>query len=1100
MKRRDALLLTLLALLAFGVAVQAARVADRHQVGGAWRAELGRHKRTEVEPRMRARLEGLADRLVFTYYVSARSAMPSAMKRVEGDVVDLLEAFRDVAPDRVRVHIVDPETDPEQQGYASNRRITPFRVRDVTHDAWSERLVWSTLTMSYGAGAEAVVNGLTPERLGRLQVTLLEHLDRMATPEPARIALAAPGGFEELASALAGFGRVERVDLDAGAALPGDLDVLLWMAPRNAPAERLRDLEEALANGVSVVLAGSLIRLDPDAIGTAADGQPTVRAEPSGLALEPLLAHFGLRPEPTFVLDARSEILLRDEVQHPAPFLVRCIGPNQNFVTWQGQPNGHLSFHAPTPLELEPEVLAELGYEARVHATTSDDTWIQAPPFDGPRSFAELAVDRGQPVSKLPLMVSLEPGDPWHGRLVVLGATTPFEDGNLSREGVAHRLLLRTILDELTTPERLVAAAVAGADRPPPAPELGAAARLAWRLVVIALVPLVLAALAFARGLFGARSAGRPVARPLVLRALGAVVLALVVVRLTAWPDLRADATAEGLNSLAEPTRAIAARAGEAGPTTVRLYLSPTDRLPPILREPAGRLDSTLADFRRAGADLEIERPRVEDLDGAARAELEAAGVRPIRVTTRDEEVTTVRTIYSAVVLERDGRREVLAFEDAAAFEYLEFRLAFALWRLETGRHPKVAFAADAERLSAADDYERFQKKGLFAPKGNDAYSLARALLMRLDFDVVNVTPRQFAQTRATEIPADADLVVWMQPRRSISGMMEELVPYLHGGGRALVAAQHFRILSRQYRGRRFQMSYWPEPQNPDLDQVYLPECGVDLVREVLFDEHTFELMVDTELLGRGNAREYERQLSAREFQVRASASNFADHPIMNSLGDQAFPYPAYVDLDTERLAELGLRATPLMTTSERSWSYAWTGGFLEEGAEGAEEHVDGPPGDPGEPNYRGRLPLAVLVEGTFPRPAKALTATRGDDPGAYDPERLEGYPPAAPGRLLLIGCSRAFRDDRLHHGEFRADHLLVNAVADMALEPELASIATRHRARRGFGLLQPEAKLRWRSWVIGAPPVALLLLGLVVFSARRRGPAPRGTEPGGAE
>ena len=92
----------------------------------------------------------------------------------------------------------------------------------------------------------------------------------------------------------------------------------------------------------------------------------------------------------------------------------------------------------------------------------------------------------------------------------------------------------------------------------------------------------------------------------------------------------------------------------------------------------------------------------------------------------------------------------------------------------EAGKRPKVAFAADAERLSAAEDFERYQNQSLFAPKGNDNYSLARALLLRLDFDVVNVTPREFMETRRPEVPDDADLLLWMQPRRSIRGMMEE--------------------------------------------------------------------------------------------------------------------------------------------------------------------------------------------------------------------------------------------------------------------------------------------------------------------------------------
>ncbi|MEM7306496.1 MAG: Gldg family protein [Planctomycetota bacterium] len=1103
MKRLDAILLVLLLALSAGVAVEATRVADRHQSGGAWRAELGRRKLTEVEPDMRARLSGLGDKLVFTYYVSARSTMPSQMKRIERDVTDLLGAFKGVAPDRVDFHIVDPETDPEQAGYASNRRITPFRVRDVTHDSWSERLVWSTLTMSYGTYDEAIVNGVTPERLPRLQATLIEHLDRMEAPRRPTFALAAPEGFRELANALAEYGDVVEVDLDGGDELPEEADVLLWMRPSNVTPTRLREIERAIAMGRSIVVAGALNRVPVDGIVNLDNGEPAVRIEPSGDALEPLLAHFGLRPDPGLVLDVRSEVLMRGEQQVPAPFLVRCIAPNQNFVTWRNQPNGTLLFHAPTPLRLQPDVLQELGYQARVHATTSDDTWLQEPPTDAPRPFAELGVERGQPVSKLPLMVSLEPADPWHGRFFALAASTPLEDGSYGREGTAHWRLLRTLTGELASSERLVAAAVAHVDQPPATPELTGGARLLWRLAVVGLVPLLLGLSAFARGAFRRESGGR-VTRAgggVWPRALLALLAAVAVARVAGWPDLRADATDGKVNSLAAETRDIAARAGDAGATRVELLFSSRDRMPPALRERVGRVRATLGDFERAGADFDVVRLDVDDLDDAERERLQADGIEPIRVTTRDEEVTTVRTIYSALRLERDGRREVLAFEDAAAFEFLEFRLAFALWRLETGRRPLIAFAADAERLSAAEDFERYQNQSLFAPKGNDNYSLARALLMRLDFDVVNVTPRQFVQSRKPEIPAGADLVVWMQPRRSIQGMMEETVRYLHGGGRVMVAAQHFQIVSRQYRGREFGMSYWPRPQNPDVDQIYFNDCGVRLVREVLFDELHTEMMVDTEILGRGSAREYERQLSAREFQLRASAANFhRDHPITRNLGDQSFVWGSFIDVDDEQLAANGLSATTLMSTSDRSWTYLWSGGFLEENTDTTPEHLGGPPLDEaGQPQYRGKLPLAVLVEGGFPRPARELSVTMGAEAPEVNPDELENYPDPAPGRLLLVGSSRAFQDDRFHHQDFRADHFLLNAVADMALPPELGAIALRRPAIRGFGFVEPETKLRWRTLVVASPPAALLVLGLVVAFLRRRAPVRAGSAPGRA-
>jgi hypothetical protein len=1099
-KRSDGLLLALCALLSVGVAAAAARVADRYQQGGSWRLELGRARQLLLDPQLEQRLSGLTDDLVFTYYVSPRSHMPSAMKRTERDVTDLLEAMQAANPDKVDVLIVDPETDPDQRGYASNRRITPFRVRDVAHDAWSERLVWSALTMACGARGEAVINGITPERLPRLQATVAEHLARIDAPRRPKLALAAPPGFRELADALAEHGDVVEVDLDGGAPFPADADVLFWMRPTHVTPERLRELDRALLLGRSAVVAGSLYRLPADGIYHGPDGALGARLAPSGDALEALGSHFGLGFLPELPCDQFAEAQVQGDQQTLVPFLVRCIAPNQSFVTWRNQPNGTLLFRAPAALRLEADALRDLGYAARVHATTSDDTWLIAPPLDAPRAIAQCTVEHGSPTSKLPLMVSLEPSDPWRGRLVVLGASTPFEDGTYSLPGTAHWRLARTLVDELGAPERLVAAATAEVGAPPPAPELSGGRRLLWRALVIGLVPLLLLCAAFARGMLrpslGRRARAASGAARLWPRAALALALALLVARLASLPSAAADATADGVNSLAPETRAIAARAGQAGETKVELFFSPRAELPPSLRAPAGRVRQVLDDFARAGADLDVERADVQGLDEAARAALEKEGVATIQIATRDEEVTTVRTVYSALRLSRGERSEVLAFEDAASFEFLEFRLAFALWRLETGRKVKVALAADAERMSAAEDYD-FQQAGLFAPKGNDPYSLARGLLYRLDFDVANVTPRQFVATRATQVPRDADLLVWLQPRRSIETMMEETVRYLHGGGDVLIAAQHFKILSRQYRGRKFQMSYWPRPQSPDIDQVYLPEIGVRMPRDVVFDELCTEEYVDTEVVGRRGGRDYERQLSTRPFQVRVSAADFdREHPITRDLGDQAFPWASRFELDQERLSALGLKSTVLMTTTERTWTFPWKGGFLEEGAPDVDQHLDGPPRGPdGTPQYQGRLPLAVLVEGQFPRPEKPLRIAPGTADAPADPEaEAAGWTDPKPGRLMLVGDSNAFQDERLHDPEFRADRLLLNSVAYLALEPELAAIATRHRAVRGFGYLEPEQKLSWRSLVLAAPPAGVLLLGAAVALARRRPPARRTT------
>ena len=84
---------------------------------------------------------------------------------------------------------------------------------------------------------------------------------------------------------------------------------------------------------------------------------------------------------------------------------------------------------------------------------------------------------------------------------------------------------------------------------------------------------------------------------------------------------------------------------------------------------------------------------------GAARRARESWG-HPVKVSTREEEATVVRNVYCHLRLRRGDRSEILRFPEVASFEALEFKVAFALWRLVNGRSPHVVFVSDSPRLA----------------------------------------------------------------------------------------------------------------------------------------------------------------------------------------------------------------------------------------------------------------------------------------------------------------------------------------------------------------------------------------------------------------
>lgn len=1115
MRARDALGLVVFGALSVGVAVLAARVADRHR---GTRLEVSRVKPSQVDAAARARLAALEDPVLVSYYVSPRAEMPSELRRLQDEVTDVLEAMKRASDGKLDWQVLDPhaaragEDEPvdaqaqvwrpeteRNARFAARQGIAPFRVRSVEHDRWSERTIWSALTLAYGARPPVVLNGVTSEHVPRLMATLLAYLDQLDAPRRPLVAVAAPSssggassggasgggpGYGRLAEELGRKADVVRVDLEGDAPFPADADLLFWMEPAGVAPARLAELDRFLASGRSAVIAGSPLAARIGGRDLRPAGPFDYRIEPSRFDADALWGHLGLRPAPGLLCDKFAVLVPEpgnDQGGTPIPFLVRCIAPQQDFRATLGSlPNGTLLFEAAAPLRLDNDVLAERGSAAEVLATTSDGTWI-APLPDGLADARALAPAPELEASRQALAVHLAPADPWEGPVVAFASAAPFRDDWLDAEGFAHRRLIDVLVRGLATDARLVANRTAVA-RAEPLPELPPERRLLLRALCIGALPLLFVAAGLARGGLrrrgpsapgGARLAGRAAA---ALPFAAGLALALALARAADLLPARADVTRDGLNRLASATHALAAAARGDGAVEAEVIVSAREKLPPAMRPAVDGLEDLLAELRRAGAELTVRRTAPEDEPGERRLELERAGVVPVRVSTREEGVTTVRTVYSALRLTARGRSELLRLPEPSSFEDLEFRVAFALWRLAEGRRPRVAFASDTPRLSPAEAHSDYQTKGLFAPSGDDPYSLARALIAEVGFDVEHVNPRD------PRFRGDPDALIWLQPRREARPMIDALARYLHGGGRALLAAQHFVMQARQYRGTNFKTVYWPQPQTPDLDLYWLPEVGIELVRDVVLDELSTRRGLETQVNRDATRRDYEAQESALPFLVRASAASYADDPLLAGVGDLSLPFPNRLRWDAARLAELGIAAETLATTSERAWSFAWTGGYLPDAV------LAGPPAADAQTDELrriGRAPLAARFRGPFPLPVAPLLPAGVDDALARG---LSARPPA-PGELVLVGASEAFKDPALFDREFRADHLLVNAAAALCLPPDLARVAGRRRTAPGLDWVDDAAKQRWRGLVQVAGPAALLLVAGAIALVRR-GPA----------
>jgi hypothetical protein len=1048
-----------LALLAAALVV---RVLDRHAPTPAGRVDDG----------TRALLDELQGRVLLTWFGSARQAMPPSYQQVEDRVRAAFRALQAAAPDRVDWRIVDPEADPAGRLHAASKRCAPVTVRAVRHDEASETRIWSAIAIACDRHPEAVIHHVGPKDLPHLEALVVANLRGMLQPRQPVVAVAAPlAGYRTLRGLLPGLLgegalplRVVDVDFDATARLPAEADLLLWLAPSRATRAHHEALARFLASGRTVVVGVG--GFAPGFVARA-DGGVAFTAAPAA-DVGPALAPFGVAVRDEMLLDRNSAAIERrfvDGSRRPvqAPFQVRIAPAHYDTKSMAGTNAGNLLLDAVSPLAFDRAVAAAAGRRVEIVATTSDQTRLCSLPG---AEFTAADLEAARAVPKQPWCCRLVPVDPWHGELFVVGSAGLWHDDVLAQPNHANAAFLRTLVRTGTDPGRL-ARLLVERPAPPELPALSLRERLWWRGFGVFAVPAGLLAMVVLRR--RAAGAGRPRALRRAFAAPAAVAAAFGLFAI--WPDAASpglDLTAERAHRPAPELRALLA---DAGDLRVELVLSERGRMPGPWKGLERRL---VARLQALGLRPRLLRP--EDLPPPARAALADAGIAPFDAEAVADDAPASTRITSGLRLVAGERTAVVPRLDLDSEAHLEFLLAAALRRLGGAAAPTVAVLADYPRLSPAEVHD-LQQRGFTAPEGADVYRAARDLLERYGYRTVYVNPN------APVLPPDLDVLVWLQPRFS-ARVLPQVGALLARGGRVLVASQHFNVQQRQYVGTGFTTVYWPQPQYSDVDD-YLRLLGVrqignkigDQPGEVLFDRQHARLALPT-WLHRSNWREQEHQEVALPFLIRVAGAGLSRRsPLTQRLGALLLPWASRYAIDDALLAQHGLRHEVLATTSDRCWTYAWSGGFLP-----PESFVEPPP----ERRLPGPQPLAVQLAGRFP----SLEQVEAP-PGGRPAWRLGGVPDhGGEGRLLLVGCSELWKNDGLSLPGYDHAQFLLNAVADLAHPPALAALQARRAAPRALEWQPPATRLGWRAVVTGLPPLLFLAVGLM--RRRWRGPSAR--------
>ncbi|MFC1474505.1 Gldg family protein [bacterium] len=1022
-------------------------------------------------------LKKLDEPVSLTYVVTNRADMPSEFKRVEKGVVSVLKNMKQAAPGRstengivtgVEYEVVDPSGSDALVRFTSEKKVSQYHVENILDDRKSEKVVWSSIVISMGDHRDVVMHGITEDHIPHLEHLIVGHLKNMKDPIKPTIGISMPEGSRiNLEGNLSQQGTVVRVDLNEE--IPGSVDMLYAIEPPEMDAGDVFRLKQFIESGRTIVLADSLYKVRAE---LNREGGLEGVVSPTKTGANEILSAFGLAMEEKVLMDEKCEFMTVPNRGGPVAFppAIKSNPTAFNLKNFAGTLSGNLGFMGASVIKHDAYALKSAGYDIQTVVTSSDKVWTL--PLNSMRlSESDMSPDIPKP--KQPLIVLLKNKNPFYGKLLVVGSPSMFSEDGLNKAGFGHRPFLKLLGRTFLSSDALVKMRV---ERSPPGQisEVSPDTVLLLRFIVIVLLPALALGNMLKKTL---RTSGLPGKDALIhavaVPAMFAVAVLAIVLPGNTFERLRLDFSDGNLNSLSWFTvETIRESESEVG---VELYSSSWSEMPASMKQAHAKTLDVLAQIsRRSDGKINLEIINPDEMNEVDRAVFAAKGIVPSPIETTEYDIPVTKEIWHGMRIHGGGKEAVVPFVSDKNAGSLEFYIVSALKELNRGRPVDVAVASDMPRLSPAEAYEDFFKKQLSAPIGSDVYSEAKSILEEHNFRVKYVNPKTGV------IPEGTDLLMWLQPRRPTENMGTALGKYLADGGSAMVALQHFNIQQRQYSGRGFQTVYWPQPQYMDLNN-YLDLIGVNLVREVFMDEVQTAMALEMQI-NRLAVREYEDQAVAKPFLIRAIPPNYSqDSPVTSRMGDLLFKWGNRLSLDEGRMKALGLEAETLVSSSARSWSYEWSGGFLGDEVFDDREYLEG------------RQPLAAVVKGSFPPVMLHVPEPKIGDDGKpvsagqpsiqLDMSQARG----SGGALMLVGCSEMFKNPHIYAEGFYHKEFLLNAVTYMTMGAGAVELLSRQNVPRGFERPDGETVLNARILIMGLPPAVALVFCLVWFVARGR-------------
>ncbi|HOE65927.1 MAG TPA: Gldg family protein [Candidatus Hydrogenedentes bacterium] len=420
---------------------------------------FGRFDMTEdkiftVSPASKAILSRLDTPVQVKLYITRKDKMPTGMNTLEQDVSDKLNELRlasggnvEFTPVYLDVGNLAPEKEAREEKSGKptkeeeveslekrmlDKGIEPFAVRAMERDQVTTKYIYSSLGIGYKDKQEEIIPQVMPETLPALEYRLVSTVFKLTRAKAPVVALVAPKEAinisPEMRAIYAQLGQpvpqtedpfeyveqalrlekymVERVELTKESPMPKEYDVLVVMNPRQLNDRQRWEINRALVEGKSVVLAVQNYYWDYQ---TTRSGLNLMKQEQQP-DINPLLEKYGLGINDDILMDKNKlpltvqsrggslqEMLMGQTVNIPIQMLVTSSSMDPETSITNRLAN--VFYIWGSALKLNEEDLKKHGLTAKVVMKTSASAWTvpaDAPPADLQRAFTSPPADTEQ--------------------------------------------------------------------------------------------------------------------------------------------------------------------------------------------------------------------------------------------------------------------------------------------------------------------------------------------------------------------------------------------------------------------------------------------------------------------------------------------------------------------------------------------------------------------------------------------------------------------------------------------------------------------------------------------------------------------------------